>query len=62
MGHIGVDVDSTIQEWREDRKKLGLPESPSEGNQGPPGAKKDEGEDESDEDDEESKDEDDDDE
>ena len=28
LGFVGVDVDTTIAEWKEDRKKLGLPETP----------------------------------
>lgn len=53
LGFVGVDVDTTIAEWKEDRKKLGLPETPSEGGgmNEPPGADKDEDEDEADEDD-----------
>ena len=53
LGHVGVDVDATIAEWKEDRAKLGLPETPSEGGgmSEPPGAEKDD-DDESDEDEE----------
>ena len=28
LGFIGADVDGTIAEWKEDRKRLGLPETP----------------------------------
>ena len=28
LGFIGADVDGTISEWKEDRKRLGLPETP----------------------------------
>ena len=34
LGHLGIDSDSVISEWREDRKKLGLPDSPMEGGGG----------------------------
>ena len=44
------DVDGVIDEWREDRVKLGLPETPQEGNGGPPGGK-DEDDDDDDDDD-----------
>lgn len=49
LGFIGVDVDATIEEWKEDRKKLGLPETPAANGGGmPPG----DGADDSDDDDE----------
>ena len=54
LGFIGVDVDTTIEEWKEDRRKLGLPETPDSGSMGgpPPGAKDEDGDDDdSDEDD-----------
>ena len=54
LGFIGVDVDATIAEWKEDRKKLGLAETPSEGGGGmnePPGDDKDKDESGDDEDD-----------
>ena len=60
LGHIGVDVDATIAEWKEDRKKLGLSETPDSASMGaaPPGADKDDddsasddGEDDEDDDD-----------
>ena len=58
LGYIGVDVDATINEMKEDRRKLGLSETPDSGSMGaaaPPGAKKDEdGEDDESEDDDDS--------
>ena len=53
LGFVGVDVDTTIAEWKEDRKKLGLPETPSEGGgmAEPPGSDKDEPDDDDDDDD-----------
>ena len=47
LGFIGADVDGTIAEWKEDRKRLGLPETPSEGGGmggEPPGVESDEDE------------------
>ena len=60
LGFVGVDVDATIAEWKEDRKKLGLPETPSAGGgmSEPPGADKDEDEDENEDGEEEDEDED----
>ena len=34
LGFIGADVDGTISEWKEDRKRLGLPETPDSGSMG----------------------------
>ena len=61
LGFIGADVDGTISEWKEDRKRLGLPETPSAGGGGmnePPGA--DDGDDDDDEEDDEKEEDDDD--
>ena len=53
LGFIGADVDGTIAEWKEDRKKLGLAETPDSGSMGaPPGAEKDDDDDKSDDEDE----------
>ena len=59
LGFVGVDVDATIAEWKEDRKKLGLPDTPNGGGmgEGPPGKDDDkDDEPEEDEDDEDSED------
>ena len=34
LGFIGADVDGTIAEWQENRKMLGLPETPESGSMG----------------------------
>ena len=50
LGFIGADVDGTIAEWKEDRKKLGLAETPDSASMGtPPGAEKDDDEEDDDE-------------
>ena len=41
LGYSGVDLESFIERWKEHRRALGLPETPTEKNAAPPGDKDD---------------------
>ena len=53
LGYPSANVDDVIEQWKEDRRKLGLPETPDSGSMGgpPPGADGDDKDDDADEDD-----------
>ena len=64
LGYSGANADDVIEQWKEDRRKLGLSESPDSGSIGtaaPPGAEKGGDEDEDKDDDSDDEDEEDDD-
>ena len=52
LGYSGANVDDVIEQWKEDRRRLGLPETPDVASMGgePPGAEKDDDESDEDED------------
>ena len=53
LGYSGVDGEQTIEQWKEDRKALGLPESPTQANGGKVPGESDDDDDDDDDSDEE---------